>query len=65
MNINDKVKVKLTNIGTARWRGLFGVTRTELVLPLWELMSVFGGTPGALHLYFVDNEIEVCNDTSN
>lgn len=61
MNINVTVKVKLTEVGIARWRGKFGVTRTEVELPLWELMAIFGP---AMHMtmndmYFVDNEIEI------
>lgn len=40
MNINDMVKVKLTDVGTARWRGLHGVTRTELELPLVCLIQI-------------------------
>jgi hypothetical protein len=63
MNINDMVKVKLTDVGKARWRGLHGVTRTELEMPLWELMSAFGGSSmhmGMRNMYFVNNEIELC-----
>ena len=60
MNIDDMVKVKLTTIGIAKWRGKFGVTRSELQLPLRELIIAFGGNNSALHLYFVDNEIELC-----
>lgn len=59
MNINDMVKVKLTDVGTARWRGLHGVTRTELELPLWELMAKFGPSMHTSVKYFVDNEIEL------
>lgn len=62
LNINATVKVKLTEIGTARWRGKHNVTRTELELPLWELMAEFGPSlhMGMSQMYFVDNEIEIC-----
>lgn len=61
ININDIVKVNLTPIGQARWRGKFGITRTTLQLPLWELMNTFGSGMymGMTDMYFVDNEIEL------
>jgi len=63
ININATVKVKLTEVGTARWRGKHNVTRTELELPLWELMAEFGPGlyMGMSQMYFVDNEIEICD----
>lgn len=62
INIDTEISIELTPTGQARWRGLYGVTPSAfLVMPLWEVMQVFG--PG-LHMgmtdmYFVNNEIEV------
>ena len=62
IGMNDMVKVKLTDVGISKWRAIYGVTRTELELPMWELMSAFGGSSmhmGMRNMYFVDNEIEL------
>lgn len=62
INLNDQVSVKLTPFGQARWRGLYGTTPSAfLVMPLWELMTIFGPSLhiGMPEVCFVDNEIEV------
>jgi len=63
ININVTVRVKLTEVGIARWRGKHGVTRSELEVQLWELMATFGPGMhmGMMDMYFVDNEIEICD----
>lgn len=67
ININDTVRVRLTEAGQDRYYGLTFNKATGLQMPLWELMQIFG--PG-LHIgigitemYFVDNEIELCAKT--
>lgn len=62
INMNDRVGVKLTPAGQARWRGLYGLTpSSNLELSLWDLMATFGPGlhMGMTEMYFVDNKIEV------
>jgi hypothetical protein len=63
ININALVKVKLTQTGEARYKGLMGLSGeyNNLEMPLWELMEIFGPGlhMGMIEMYFENNEIEI------
>lgn len=64
MNMNDRVRVKLTNHGKliCTMAAYSVVNHNGMIeLPLWELMQIFGPRihMGMPHMFFVDNEIEV------
>lgn len=60
--MNSQTTVKLTSFGKAKYIGLFDTDPGDiLILPLWELMQIFGPGihMGMTEMYFVDNEVEI------
>ena len=61
-NINDRAKVRLTELGKAQYRIVYHKEpKDEMTFMIWELMCIFGPTlfMGQRDIPFINNEFEL------